>query len=260
MRMMVAATAFALSALSAFPAGAETRLYRAEYVVSALGLPVGVSKFESAITRKSYRLTGTLKARGLAALFQPTSGSLVAAGRVGGSGLAARRFTLDYVSGGSRQFTEIAFARGAVARTVNRPRVKKRGDWIEVKAAHLAGALDPISAMLVPAASPRAVCDRTISVYDGAMRADIRLSYLRTVPFSTRGYKGDAVTCRAKFLPVSGYSRSKREVAWMRDKGRIYVSFAPVEGTGFYAPVKAVVQTQIGPVRIHARRFESVAQ
>ncbi|MFZ2099095.1 MAG: DUF3108 domain-containing protein [Oricola sp.] len=258
--MTVAAAIFLVSILACLPSRAETRIYRAEYAVSALGLPVGMSRFETAITPRSYTLSGTLKARGLAALFAPTTGSLAAEGRIGRDRVEARTFSLDYVTGGRKQRTEIGFARGAVTRTLNAPEVKKEGGWIEVEARHLSGALDPISALLVPAASARSVCNRTVRVFDGAMRADVKLTYLRTVPFRTAGFKGDAVTCRARFLPVSGYPKGKSEIAWMRDKSRIDIAFAPIAGTGLFAPVSARIGTQIGPVTIYATRFESVTK
>ena len=258
MRSTAAATAILVFALAVTSAAAESYTYRSEYTLSALGFPIGATRIETTITPQSYRLSGSLRAKGLAALFQPTSGTLTATGRINGKGVEAKTFTIDYVTGGRKQFTEIGFAGGSVTRTVNTPEVKKHKGWIEISPAQLQNTFDPISAVLVPAASPGEVCDRTIRIFDGAMRSDIKLSFLRVIPFSTDGYRGDAITCRAKFLPVSGYPGGKKEIAWMRDKSRIDISFAPISGTGLYAPVKAIVSTQIGPVRIYATRFETV--
>lgn len=260
MRKAIAALTILLCAPAVADAGAESRSYRSEYAVSALGIPVGVTSFETRFTPQSYELSGTLRARGLVALFQPTSGSLTATGRIGPGRIEARDFKLDYVSGSDKQHTEIGFSGGAVTRTVNAPEVKKRSGWIEVASAHLKDTLDPISAMLVPASSWRDVCNRTIRVFDGAMRADMKLSFLRVVPFSAEGYKGDAITCRAKFVPVSGYPEGKKEVAWMRDKGVIDIAFAPIEGTSLFAPVKAKITTQIGLFSIYATRFETIEE
>ncbi|WP_425416854.1 DUF3108 domain-containing protein [Oricola indica] len=256
MRITTNALALLVPILCATAAHAETSVIHSRYAISALGLPVGVSKFETRISPGSYSMTGTLKASGLVALFKPTTGSMSVSGRFGRNGVQAERFALDYVSGGDRQTTDIGFSGGNVTSAVNKPKVKKRKGWIEVDAAHLRNTVDPISAMLVKADTPGAVCDRTVRVFDGAMRSDIRLNFLRTERFSADGYSGDVVTCRAKFLPVSGYPGGKKEIAWLRDKGRIVVAFAPIEGTDLYAPVKATVSTQLGPVRIYATRLE----
>jgi len=111
---------------------------------------------------------------------------------------------------------------------------------------------------MVPAQTPRGVCDRTIKAFDGAMRLDVKLSYLRTVPFSTRGFKGDAVTCRGRYIPVSGYDANKHDINWMTKNGVIDVSFAPIGTSGFYAPVKAKVKTRLVTLHVRATRFEQL--
>ena len=50
------------------------------------------------------------------------------------------------------------------------------------------------------------------------------------------------------------------EIAWLREKGRMDVAFATIEGTGVYAPLRATASTQIGPVRVYATRFEILAK
>lgn len=255
MHRIRSAILFLCAACPAGPALAETLTYHSEYAISALGLPVGKSSFETVISPDGYSIDGTLKARGLAALFQPTTGTVTIAGDIRDNELTATRFGLDYVSGKERQRTEIGFRGGAVVDTMNDPEPKKRADWIALDPAHLRAAIDPLSALLVPADGPEKVCGRTLPVYDGAMRVDVKLTFLRTVKFSTDGYKGDAVTCHATFEPLSGYRGKRKEIAWLRDEGRMDVSFAPIAGTPLYAPVKAVVATPYGPVRVYATRF-----
>jgi Protein of unknown function (DUF3108) len=257
MRTIVAAAIALFPFVAASPLKAEDLTYRSEYTVSAFGIPVGAARFDTVVTDKGYKMRGSVKSRGLASLFAPTTGTIDARGSIGYKSVEADVFAMAYTSGKDRQHTEIGFSRGAATRAMNDPKVKKPKDWIEVSPGHLQNTLDPLSAMLVRARSANEVCNRTIRVFDGAMRADIKLSYLRTVPFYTKGYRGDAVTCRARFVPVSGYPKNKGEIAWMRDKGVIDIAFAPVEGTDLFAPVSARISTQIGTIRIRATRFES---
>lgn len=260
MRGALAAAVVSCAALLPDFSLAETRIYRSEYSISAFGLPIGRSTFEAKIAPDAYEMTGTLKARGLLALFQPTTGSVSVNGRIDADRVEARKFTLNYISGDETQRTEIAFSDGGVASTLNEPKVNKRQDWIDVTAAQFKDALDPVSALLLPADTPGEVCNRTLRVYDGAMRLDVRLSYLRTIPFSVSGKSGEAITCRARFKPVSGYNGDRKQIAWLRDKGRMDISFAAVEGTRLYAPLKATVATQVGPVRVFATRFQVSAR
>ena len=253
-RTLVALLSLSL-ALLARPAFAENGGHLAEYTLSALGLPIGRLRIETVIEPDSYAVKGTMNARGLLAVFQPTTASATITGKRRGDSIETTRFALNYVSDDEKQRTEIGFDNGAVTRTVNEPEVKKSKDWVEIPRADFRNVLDPVSALLIPAVSPREVCNRTLRVFDGAMRLDIRLSYLRTIPFATKGYKGDAVTCRATFAPVAGYPKSKSEIGWLRDKGRLDVSFAPIEGTGVYAVVKAAMGTQVGRMQLYATRF-----
>ncbi|MDZ7822800.1 MAG: hypothetical protein U5K75_01305 [Ahrensia sp.] len=97
-----------------------------------------------------------------------------------------------------------------------------------------------------------------MKVFDGAMRADFPMRYVRTIPFSAKGYSGNAVTCRAQFRPISGYDKNKKEIAWMRDNGYADISFAPVADTGLYAPVAVKLNTEIGTLSVRAIRFEAL--
>lgn len=260
MRRTLVAALFLCAALHPGISRADTTVYRSEYAITVLGLPVGTSRFETEIGPDRYKMTGTMSAKGLLAMFQPTSGSVTVTGQIAADRIEARKFSLKYTSGDDKQLTEIGFANGGVASTVNEPKVKKRKDWIEVTAAQLKGATDPISALLIPANSVGEVCDRTIRVFDGAMRLDVKLTFLRIVPWSVGGQRGDAVTCRATFEPVSGYHEGRKEIAWLRDQGRMDIAFATIEGTGVYAPLRATASTQIGPVRVFATRFEISAK
>jgi len=188
-----------------------------------------------------------------------TDGTRTATGRLTAGQVTPVRFEARYTDGGKAKRTVIDFEGDRVADTVNDPVVRKTDDWIDMPAAQLVGAFDPAAAILVPARSMREVCRRTLRVYDGAMRADLKLGYLRTIPFSAKGYKGDAVTCRARLEPVAGYSPTKKDLIYIRDNGDIEISFAPVGRTGLFAPVRVKLRAQPATVLITATRFEQLA-
>lgn len=236
---------------------ANAAQYKSEYSLSILGFSVGKSQFNTTIEKDSYSINGTLNAAGFAKLFTSTTGTLAASGSVSANKLTARSFDVQYKEGKKAKRTTMSFKQGNVAKYVNEPKTKARGDWVKLKKAHLQKVMDPMASILIPAKSLRSVCNHTLKVFDGAMRADFPMRYVRTIPFRTKGYKGDAVTCRADFKPLSGYDRKKKDVAWMRDKGKIEISFAPVGKTGLYAPVVAKIGTRLGTATIRAKRFEA---
>lgn len=250
--------AAALSACIAVSQAAHAQEFASEYAISIFGLNVGKSKFRTTFSGNSYSISGTMRASGVARLLTSTTGSLTANGSLSSGSVTASAFDVRYKEGKTDKRTTISFSGGNVSGVSNSPAVKKKGDWVDVNSSHLKKVLDPMAAILVPAKSFRSVCNNTLKVYDGSMRADFPMRYLRTIPFSTKGYKGDAVTCRAKFKPISGYDRKKKDVIWMRDNGYIDVSFAPVGNTGVFAPVAAKVKTSVGTAIIRARRFQSL--
>jgi hypothetical protein len=250
----------ALSIIAAGPAIAETRTYQSEYTVSAFGFPVGKSSMKLAVSSESYALSGTLSSAGIVRLLASLKGSMGATGKFSGKSVRADSFALDYRYGKKTQKIAVGYSGGAITDFVNTPEPRKTPDWVDVTPYQLAGALDPLSSSLVAAQSPGEVCGRTVRFFDGELLGEIRMRYLRTVPFYTKGYSGTAVTCRARFVPIAGYRKNKKEIQWLRDKGHIDIGFAPIAGTGFYAPVQAQVKTQIGMVRIRATRFETVAR
>ena len=116
---------------------------------------------------------------------------------------------------------------------------------------------DPIAATIIRAESLDKVCGRTVKMYDGELRADLKLTEVSRREMSIKGFKGQTVTCHMGFAPVSGYRSDKKALTFLRDRSRIMVTFAPVGETGVYAPVYATVSTEIGTITVRARRFEA---
>ncbi len=232
---------------------------RTEYTTSLYGLTLARSSFESTIGSDGFDVRGTLSSSGVASLFDDTRATASVKGRFAGAGPQPDSYVVDYVSGDKKKATRVAFSGGAVVRAENTPPVKTdRPDWIPVEKAHLVGAFDPISATLVRADAPSKVCNRTIRVFDGAMRADLQLSHAGYGQASVPGYSGETVTCNARFVPVSGYRKGSSSIRYISQSTGIAIAFAPIADSGVYAPVEASVETKIGTVRVRAVRFEAM--
>lgn len=234
------------------PASAQQpRAFRSVYTVTLLGLPVARARFDSAFSGDRFTIEGSLSSSGLARIFDDTVGTTRAEGTIRQGAVLPAAFDADYVSGRKKGTTAIRFSGDRVKSVVNRPQKKRDpGTWVAVSDAHLKAVLDPLSSALVPAAGPQEVCRRTIRLFDGELRADLELS-----PASEA--KGGRVTCAARFVPVAGYRSDRRQIDYLKNRSRIAVTFAPLAGTGLYAPVDASVGTQIGTLRIVATSIEA---
>ncbi|WP_258045531.1 DUF3108 domain-containing protein [Mesorhizobium sp. NBSH29] len=238
-------------------AAGEKQSFHAEYAVSYLGLTIARSRFDSTISRSAFEIGGSLKSAGLAEMFDDTKGTTSTSGSFTAKSTRPVSFAADYVTGKKKKKIAMSFAGDAITQSVYLPEPGPRAaDWLAVQPAHLKGVTDPLSATLVQASSPAEVCQRTLKIFDGEMRADLILAPAGTEKLSLRGYKGEAVVCTARFSPVSGYRKGHRSIAYLKNRAKIRIAFAPMGTTGIYAPVHATVSTLIGTITIGAVKIE----
>lgn len=255
------AAAFTCASL-AHPAGAAVKeapqTYNAVYAVSIYGFTVARSQFTSRISGDNFKLEGSIASAGLAAIFDDTKARTIASGRFVKNATLPDNYSVSYTYGKKAKKTTLAFAGGKVSRVTNVPPLEKRGkDWVPIAGKDLIAVTDPISAVLVRAPSLDQVCRRTIKVFDGELRADLRLSPVGTGPVDMAAYRGEAAVCSGKFVPLAGYRPGNKSIRYLRDRSDIRITFAPLGKTGIYAPIHATVGTQIGTVTFRARHIEA---
>ncbi len=253
-RILLAATAIACAA----PA-ARAESFRVDYSVSLYGLNIARSSFSSRIDADSFHIDGRLASAGVAKIFDSTKGTATVSGGFGADTASANRYLINYTSGDKKKKTEVAFSNGRVTSTENVPPPRaNRKNWIDVSESDLASVTDPLSATMVRAASLNDVCTKTMKFYDGELRADLKLSFVKTEAVEAKGYSGQGVTCSARFIPLGGYRGTNKSIAFLKNRSKILITFAPLGGTGVYAPIKASATTEIGTVVVTAGRFETV--
>lgn len=240
------------------PLLAAGKSFSGDYSLSFLGIPVAKATFDSTYEGNSYVVNGRVSSAGLAAFFDDTRGTISSRGSFGEGRTRPRAFRADYVSGKVSSLVAVGFSGDRVTSTEVVPPPKKRGKtWIPLGANDLRGVADPIAATVIRAPSLDKVCGRTVRIYDGELRADLKLTEVSRKKMAVKGFEGDTVTCRMGFQPVSGYRTDKKALTFLRDRSRIMVTFAPLGETGVYAPIYATVSTEIGTITVKARRFEA---
>ena len=262
-RLLTMALLSAASLMSGTAFAADSG-YRTEYGIYIFGMTIARSEMTTRITDTSYALDGKFHSSGIAKIFDSTKGSININGTMLKQGSAATvqpvSYLTTYRSGKKHKRTSINFKNGSVSGYDNQPPINKVAPWAELGANDLKAVFDPISSMMITSPSAAAVCNRTLQIFDGQTRAQIRLSPAGTERFSIKGFDGTAITCNARFVPVSGYEKDKKSVRYLADKSKITISFASLntdnQGAGIYAPVAASVGTQIGTVKVRATRFE----
>ncbi len=259
MKHLLAAVLFGpLLALATDLSAAETQTFKSEFSISLYGLPLARTSFTTTVSKKRFTIKGAVNSAGVGAIFDDTRGNIAVDGQVGGNGVRPAAYALTYVSGRKNKSTNIGFSGGSVVSTQNVPPVRQKGEWIAVQAAQLKAVSDPLTGMVVRAASLAEACSRTVRVFDGETRADFVMSLARMGSYKTKGYAGPVAECAVRFVPVSGFQKGKKQIEFLRRNKNIRMSFAPIGDTGLYAPIAARVGTTVGTVAVDAVRFEAV--
>lgn len=159
----------------------------------------------------------------------------------------------------------IALSRGRVRQEVVTPPLPYRPDRVPITQEHRKGVIDPVSALFMPVLSKGGPiepgnCDRTLPIFEGTERFDIRLSYLRIeMVKSDKGYSGPVVVCRATYKAISGH-RPKSSVQFMEQNRTIEAWLAPIEGTNMMAPWRVSLSTKVGTLILQATEFKTTAE
>ncbi len=246
-------------ALWPLQAQASEKTFSGDYSLYFLGIPVAQATFDSSYEGNVYQVDGKVSSVGLATFFDDTHGTISSRGNFACDGTRPVTFRANYVSGKKVSLVYIKFSGNRVTRTDVVPPPKKRGHtWIPLGTNDLLAVSDPIAATIIKAPSIDKVCSRTVRMYDGEMRANLRLTEVSRQTMSVKGFTGNTVICRIGFQPVSGYRTDKKALTVLRDRSRIMATFAQLGATEIYVPIYATVSTEIGTITVKARRFEAV--
>lgn len=242
----------------AFPAGAAS--LDAAYDVSLLGMTFGKASLSGDIEGSRYKLDVQAKLTGLVGGFTGGRGSGAATGNLNAGKLSPATFAISSASTSESRTVRMALERNAVQAVEIEPPIDAKPDRVPISDAHRRNVMDPISAFLMPVEGGRnsgaAACNRTLPIFDGAARYDIKLSYAGTREVTLDGYSGPVSVCQARYVPISGHRALRPSTKFMAENKEISTWLAPIAGTTMMLPVRISVKTMIGTAVIEASRFK----
>ncbi len=260
-----AAVLFAGSLLA--PAGeslAQGRL-DARYGISMAGIAIGKAAWTLETDGGRYVTAATGSASGLLSVLFDGEGRASTRGTLEHGRPVPDHFAAQNVGEGDRTEVRMRFEDGSVAdlRVVGAPPV---ADRVPLMPGDRLGVLDPLSALLLPIAgafdvlSPE-ICQRTLPVFDGRRRYDLRLSFKRMEHVkSAGGYSGAAIVCAMTFKAHAGHSAGSLLVKYLSEGRDMELWLAPVAGTRVVAPLRAQVAGLLGNLVVQATRFDMPAR
>ena len=252
--------AFAMAALASPASGATLK---ATYAISLIGLPLGTATISAEVASGRYSVDGQARLMGLASLVSNSRGASSGHGALVEGRVSPSDFATTASNSSSTRTIRMSIQNNAVAGVDISPPFDEKPDRIPLRPQDTHNIVDPVGAYIVPAPSGApvgpAACDRTIPVFDGYTRFDLKLSYSGEKQVSAKGYKGSVAVCNVRYVPVAGYRKDRPATKFMTENKDVQVWLAPVEGAGVLAPFKISVKTMVGTLSLDATEF-SVAK
>lgn len=239
---LIAALAFAATpTLGSRAPGAAYDLYIA-------GIPIGSAELRVDVSEGRYRIEG---AADFGFLFWGGEGVAVAEGETAAEKLRPRSYRLTYQGVTRPGAVEIAFEDGRAVRWNREPEIPEeyRDGRIPPGPEDLADVLDPLSALVVPAApdaSARSVCSRVLPVFSGYTRFDLALD-------GAEALSGETVECAVRYRAVAGHRADSRSVRRLSEPGAVALRLAPV-AEGYWGPDRVALETRFGLFELERRR------
>jgi hypothetical protein len=259
----LASAALAFAAV-ARPAAAEGKL-EARYIATLAGIPIGEGNWVIDIGESHYSAAASGTTTGLLQAFTGGHGTSAAQGTLNGGKLMSSVYGATIFSRKKIDEIRLNIANGNIKDNQVDPPQEENPERVPVTEAHRRGVLDPMTATMlrVPGnGDPMAPesCQRTLSVFDGRIRYDLRLAYKRMDKVkAVKGYSGPVLVCAVYFTPVSGYVPSRTAIKYLAAQRDIEVWLAPIAGTRVLVPFRAQGPTPIGQAVLQATQFVSVA-
>lgn len=259
LRRVLAPGAAVLLALAAAPAGAET--LQAHYSLSLIGLSIGSADASGVVEPQKYRVDIAMKTSGLANLVNNTKGAATATGGLGAGGPAPASYANTTSNNEEMRTVRMSLSANAVRALEVKPEPWDAAMRVPVSEGHRRRILDPVSALImsVPAGEPLtgpSACNRTIPVFDGVTRFDVRLTFAETRLVRTRGYEGPVSVCSARYTPISGYRPDSSSTKYMAENHDMEVWLAPMPNAHVVVPYHIDIRTAAGMLVIDAAEFQ----
>jgi hypothetical protein len=258
MRRRLSGALAALAALMSFAASAQT--LRATYAISLLGLPIGTGFVRAEITPTSYSVDGRAKLNALASLVSNSRGASTGHGAIVERRISPATFATTAASSSSTRTIRMAMKDNAVLAVDISPPFSDHPDRVPLRPQDKQDIVDPVGAFVfpAPAAGPAISptdCERTLPIFDGYTRFDLKLSYVGERRVKAKGYSGPVAVCNVRYAPIAGHRKDRPATKYMEENRDLQIWLAPVEGTRALVPFRVSIRTMVGVLAIEATDF-----
>lgn len=230
----------------------------ANYKITFNGFELGNFRFQSQIGDATYALDGNAELSALLGAFS-WQGITRSTGKVDGDVPRPGGYSFAYRSSSKTGSIVMGFDKTGVRDVKTVPPPEPAPEIIPVRAHHLKGTLDPLSAVMALTRSTGAnPCDRRLAIFDGKQRFDLALSFRRqqrVVETKPSGQPDMGFVCAVRYIPIAGY-KDNDETRSMSETASIEVLLRPVPSANLFVPHQISIPTIAGVAVLTADRVE----
>ena len=242
-------------------AAAETTRLGGVYDISVAGFKIARGSLSLVVQKNAYSAKVGMKPAGIGTLFSTGKGGAEASGWLNGRNVVPASYKMASRAANRDFFVDLAQGSGRIRNMQVTPQFKPNPERIKVRSKHKRNVVDPLSAILMPVSGgsgkpDASVCKRRIPVFDGWTRFDIQLSFKETRSVSGRGYDGDVVVCKARWIPVAGHRPSKASVKYMAENRKMEAWLAPIGSGRVFVPYRITMGTKTGTLIVEPRKLD----
>ena len=259
-KLLVALVCVLIDASSAHAQGKVN----AHYTISMTGVIIGEITWRIDIGAALYSMSASGKASGVLSMLMNGEGSVAAQGSIAADRLNPSSYKSTITDDDGTITLQMTFADGIATEQIT-PQPPEHSDRVPITDNDRRGVTDPLSAVLLPTTLGGGVlaasdCSRTLKIYDGRRRYNLALSHGRLDKVTVEhGYSGPILVCEVVLQPIAGYRADSMIVKYVAGRRNMELWFAPIAGTSIMAPVRVLMPTLIGTLKIQADQFEAIA-
>jgi uncharacterized protein DUF3108 len=235
----------------------------ASYTISFARIPVGEITATAVFGQTEYAISARARAGGvLKALLVDGEASFSTDGTIKSDYPVPTTFTSKIVSNAESSDVTMVLEEGNVKELAVTPPASS--DLVPVTKANRQGIVDPLTALLFSAAAAgeglsQEACRRTLPIFDGHQRYDLKLAFKRMDKMTAeKGYAGPVVVCSVNYEPIAGHRANIPLIKYLSEGREIEIALAPIAGTRLLAPFRLSVVSTLANLVIEANRFETI--
>ena len=260
---LLAVAAGLLIAMTGMPARAQGKL-KAHYTITMTGITIGQIDWQVDIGSALYTAAASGKASGVLSVLVNGEGSVAARGTLAAGRLEPASYISTTTDDDGTINLQMTFAGGVASEQIT-PQPPEHKDRLPVSDADRRGVADPLSAVLISVKAGNGApastdCNHVLMIFDGRRRYNLVLTYDRVDKVALpHSYSGPVLVCGVILQPIAGYRSDSMLVKYVAGRRDMELWFAPIAGAAVMAPIRVLMPTLIGTLKIQADQFDAAA-